>query len=52
MEQVEVLAENNAQSALNTLIKKTLKEDEKMEEDLDFFFDNNVSQKKKKKKKI
>ena len=51
MEKIKVLAENNTQSALNTLIKKTLEEDEKMEEDLDFFFDNNANQKKKKRKK-
>ena len=51
MEKIKVLAENNTQSALNTLIKKTLEEDEKMEEDLDFLFDNNANQKKRKRKK-
>ena len=49
MEKIEVLAENNTQSALNTLIEKTLDGEEKMEEDLGFLFDNNASQKKKKK---
>ena len=51
MEKIEVLAENNTQSALNTLIEKTLDGEEKMEEDLGFLFDNNASQKKKQKNK-
>ena len=46
MENIEVLAENNTHSALNSLIQKTLAEDKKMEEDLHFFLDNNASLKK------
>ena len=48
MEKTEVLVANNTQSALNSLTEKTLEEDQKMEEDLDFFLDNNASHKKKK----
>ena len=51
MEKIEVLAENNTQSALSTLTEKILDGEEKMEEDLGFLFDNNAIQKKKKKKK-
>ena len=47
MGKIEVLAENNTQSTLNSLIEKTLEEHQKMEEDLDFFLDKNASQKKK-----
>ena len=46
MEKIEVVAENNNQSALNLLIEETLEEDQKMWEDLDFFLGNNASQKK------
>ena len=48
MEKTEVLVANNTQSVLNSLTEKTLEEDQKMEEDLDFFLDNNASHKKKK----
>ena len=49
---VEILLENNIQNKLNTLISKTVKEERKMEGDLDFLYDDNVNvcQKKKKKK--
>lgn len=46
MEKIEILVENNTQSALNSLIEKTLEEDKKMKEDLYFFLDNNACQKK------
>ena len=43
MKKIEVLTENNTQSSLYSLIEKTLEEDQKMEEDLDFFLENNAS---------
>ena len=46
MEKIEVVVENNNQSALNLLMEETLEEDQKMWEDLDFFLGNNASQKK------
>ena len=36
------------QSNLNSLIEKTLEQEQKMKEDFDFFFNNNASQPKKK----
>ena len=48
MDKIEVLTENNTQSILNSLIEKTLEEDQKMASDLDFFVDNNASHEKKK----
>ena len=39
------------QSNLNSLIENTLKQEQKVEEDLDFFFNNNASQPKKRKYK-
>ena len=47
MKKIEVLAENNTQSTIKSVIEKTLEEDKKMEEDLDYFLHNNASQKKK-----
>ena len=47
MEMKEAVIDLKLQSNLNLLIKNTLEEEKKMEEDLDFFFNNNTSQPKK-----
>ena len=39
------MVDNNFQSKLNRLITKTVEEEEKIEEDLDFLLDNNINQK-------
>lgn len=40
-----IMVDNNFQSKLNRLITKTVEEEEKIEEDLDFLLDNNINQK-------
>ena len=39
------MVDNKFQSKLNRLITKTVEEEEKIEEDLDFLLDNNINQK-------
>ena len=42
------MIDQELKSNLNSLIKNTLEEEKKMEEDLDFFFNNNATQPNKK----
>ena len=42
------MLESSLSKKVNHLINKTVEEEEKMEEDLDFFLDNNAIKKKKK----
>ena len=47
IETKETVIDQKFQSNLNSLIENTLKQEQKVEEDLDFFFNNNASQPKK-----
>ena len=52
MDKTGVVTDNKLQINLNSLIRNTLKKDQKMGEDLDFLLSNNASQPKKKKVKL
>ena len=49
MDKTGVVTDNKLQINLNSLIRNTLKKDQKMGEDLDFLLSNNASQPKRKK---